>query len=237
MKINVVTIFPEVMDAILNMGMLGVAKKKALVEYDIVNPRDFTGDVHRTVDDEPYGGGGGMVMMVPPIVDAVERLEVPEGSPVILLSPAGKRFDQTMARRFAGESELTFICGRYKGVDQRVCDIVVTEEVSIGDFILSGGELAAGACIESVIRLLDEVLQNKESRETDSFEERRAHLLDCAYYTRPADYRGRRVPDVLLSGNHKDIEDWRKESSLQRTRQMRPDLLKRKDQESQGGHK
>ncbi|MEE9269307.1 MAG: tRNA (guanosine(37)-N1)-methyltransferase TrmD [Candidatus Krumholzibacteria bacterium] len=229
MKINVVTIFPDAMETILSMGMLGVAKKKSLVEYTVTNPRDFTTDTHRKVDDEPYGGGGGMVLMVPPLVEAVERLGVSEGSPVILLSPAGKRFDQAMARRYAGEKELTFICGRYKGVDERVRDLVATEEVSIGDFVLSGGELAAGACVESIVRLLDNVLQNDESRDTDSFEERRAHLLDCVYYTRPAEYRGHRVPEVLLSGNHKEIENWRKESSLKRTQEMRPDLLEGKN--------
>ncbi|MFQ5510954.1 MAG: tRNA (guanosine(37)-N1)-methyltransferase TrmD [Candidatus Krumholzibacteriia bacterium] len=229
MKINAITIFPEAMETILEMGMLGVARKKSLVEYTVVNPRDFTEDTHRTVDDEPYGGGGGMILMAPPLIEAAERLRLSEGSPVILLSPAGRRFDQTMARRFAVEEEITFICGRYKGVDERVRDMVVTDEVSIGDFVLSGGELAAGCCIEAIVRLRENVLQNDESRETDSFEPRRGHLLDCAYYTRPVEYRGHRVPGVLLSGNHKEIENWRRESSLSRTRQMRPDLLEGKN--------
>jgi len=226
MKVNVITIFPDVMESILSMGMLGVGRNKSLVEYQVVDPRDFTTDKHRTVDDEPYGGGGGMIMMAPPIVDAVEHLNVSEGSPVILLSPAGKPFTQKLAHDYAGNEELTFVCGRYKGVDQRVRELVVTDEVSIGDFILSGGELAAAVCIEAIVRLRENVLGNEESRETDSFESKRDYMLDCAYYTRPVEYRGRRVPDVLLSGHHKEIENWRKQSSLERTKATRPDLLK-----------
>ena len=170
MRCNVITIFPEVMDGILSMGMLAVAKKKGLVSYRTLSPREFTSDVHKTVDDDPYGGGPGMVMMAPPIVDAVESLEITPGSPVALMSPAGRRFDQAMAREFAAEPELTFICGRYKGIDERVRELVVTHEVSLGDFILSGGELAAAACIEATVRLVDDVLGNEESGETDSFE-------------------------------------------------------------------
>jgi tRNA (guanine37-N1)-methyltransferase len=225
-KINVITIFPDIMSTILSMGMLGVAGKKSLVEFDVVNPRDFTKDKHRSVDDEPYGGGGGMIMMAPPVVEAVESLNLQQGSPVILLGPMGRRFDQSLAHQYAKQREITFICGRYKGMDERVRDLVVTEEVSIGDFVLSGGELAAAVCIEAVVRLVDDVLGNEESRKTDSFERKRQYLLDCAHYTRPVEFRSHRVPDVLLSGNHKAIEAWRMESSLQRTRKYRPDLLK-----------
>jgi tRNA (guanine37-N1)-methyltransferase len=228
MKINVITIFPEVVESVLSMGMLGIAKDKSLVEYRVINLRDFTKDKHRSVDDEPYGGGGGMILMAQPIVEAVDHLGVKNESPVILLSPAGKRWNQTLARQYAGKNELTFVCGRYKGVDERVRKLVVTEEVSVGDYILSGGELAAGVCIESIVRLLDQVLGNEESRDTDSFEKGRDNLLDCSYYTRPVEYRGERVPDVLLSGNHKEIDKWRKESSLQRTKKLRPDLLEEK---------
>ena len=227
MKINVITIFPEVMESVLSMGMLGIAAKKSVAEYNVVNLRDFTRDKHRTVDDEPYGGGGGMILMAPPIVEAVEHLGLAEGSSVILLSPAGRRFDQKMAHELASKDEITFVCGRYKGVDERVRELVVTEEVSIGDFILSGGELAAAVCIESIVRLKEDVLGNKDTRESDSFEEERDYLLDCAYYTRPVEYRGLRVPDVLISGNHKEIEKWRRTSSLKRTEQSRPDLLNR----------
>ena len=225
MRIGVVTIFPEVMDEILAMGMLAVAQKKGLVEYRTVSPRDFTTDLHRTVDDEPYGGGAGMVMMAPPIVDAVESLAPEPGSPVILLSPGGKRFDQAGAERLAGFEHLTFVCGRYKGVDERVREAVVTEELSIGDFVLSGGELAAGVVIEAVVRLRDEVLGDRESGDTDSFAAGREGLLDCAWYTRPQEYRGMTVPDVLLSGHHAEIEKWRRRSSMDRTRRVRPDLL------------
>jgi tRNA (guanine37-N1)-methyltransferase len=226
MRCNVITIFPEVMDAILSMGMLAVAQKKGLVEYRTVSPREFTRDLHRTVDDEPYGGGAGMVMMAPPIVEAVESLDREPGSPVILMSPAGRRFDQALARGLAAERELTFVCGRYKGIDERVRELVVTHEVSLGDFILSGGELAAAACMEAVVRLVEDVLGNEESGETDSFERGRHHMLDCAWYTRPEEYRGLRVPDVLMSGHHREIDKWRQRSSLERTKRLRPDLLK-----------
>jgi len=229
MKINVITIFPDVMTGILSMGMLGVAAKKSLVTYNVQNLRDFTKDKHRTVDSEPYGGGGGMILMVPPIAEAVEHLQLPEGSPVILLSPAGKRFEQRLAHEYAARDQITFVCGRYKGVDERVRELVITDEISIGDFILSGGELAAAVCIEAIVRLKDDVLGNKDTRESDSFEEERGFLLDCVYYTRPVEYRGLRVPDVLISGNHKEIEKWRKTSSITRTEQMRPDLLNRKN--------
>ncbi len=228
MKINVITIFPEVMETVLSMGMLGVAGSKKLAEYRVLSPREFTKDVHRTVDDEPYGGGAGMVMMAPPLVQAVESLKLLPGSPVILTSPVGRRFDRDMAHRFASYEEITFICGRYKGVDERVRELVVTEEVSVGDFILSGGELAAAVIIEAAVRLVDNVLGNADSKDTDSFEIKRGRLLDCAHYTRPAEYRGLKVPDVLLSGHHKEIEKWQQRSSLERTRKSRPDLLNNK---------
>jgi len=224
-RINVVTIFPEAMDVMLATGMLAVAAKKGIIEFRTRSPREFTSDAHRTVDDSPFGGGAGMVMMAPPIVDAVESLERMPGSPVIMMSPAGQRFDQAAAQRLAGEKELTFICGRYKGVDERVRDLVVTEEISLGDFVLSGGEFAAAAVIEAVVRLKAEVLGNEESAHTDSFAPGREGLLDAAWYTRPAEYRGHRVPDVLMSGHHAEIEKWRRKSSLERTRRYRPDLL------------
>jgi len=224
-RINVVTIFPETMDAIFATGMLAVAKKKGIVEFRTVSPREFTNDAHRTVDDAPFGGGAGMVMMAPPIVEAVESIAPAAGTPVILMSPAGARFDQKGAQRLAGESELTFICGRYKGVDERVRDLVVTEEISIGDFVLSGGEYAAAAVIEAVVRLKAEVLGNEESAATDSFASGRDGLLDCAWYTRPAEYRGLKAPEVLMSGHHAEIEKWRRRSSLERTRRYRPDLI------------
>lgn len=224
-RINVVTIFPEMMDAVLSTGMLAVAKKKGLVEFRTRSPREFTTDVHRTVDDSPFGGGAGMVMMAPPLVEAVESLAPAPGSPVLLMSPAGARFTQETAQRLSGEVELTFVCGRYKGVDERVRELVVTEEISIGDFVLSGGEIAAAAVIEAVVRLRADVLGDDESAHTDSFAAGRAGMLDCAWYTRPAEYRGLRVPDVLMSGHHAEIEKWRRQSSLERTRRLRPDLI------------
>jgi tRNA (guanine37-N1)-methyltransferase len=224
-RINVVTIFPETMDAFFAIGMAGVAAKKGIVEFRTVSPREFTADAHRTVDDTPFGGGPGMVMMAPPLVEAVESLGVRPGSPVILMSPAGARFDQQAAHRLARAEELTFVCGRYKGVDERVRELVVTEEISIGDFVLSGGEVAAAAVIEAVVRLKADVLGNGESAATDSFAAGRERLLDCAWYTRPAEYRGFKVPDVLLSGHHAEIEKWRRRSSLDRTRRYRPDLI------------
>jgi len=224
-RINVVTIFPETMDAVFAIGMLAVAAKKGLVEFRTKSPREFTSDAHRTVDDSPFGGGAGMIMMAPPIVDAVESFGIASGSPVILMSPSGKRFDQAAAQRLSQEQELTFICGRYKGVDERVKELVVTEEISLGDFVLSGGEFAAAAVIEAVVRLKAEVLGNEESANSDSFAPGREGLLDSAWYTRPAEYRGLRVPDVLMSGHHAEIEKWRRKSSLERTKQHRPDLL------------
>jgi tRNA (guanine37-N1)-methyltransferase len=228
MRINVVTIFPETMDAFFAAGMLGIAKKKGRVEFRSISPREFTSDAHRTVDDSPFGGGPGMVMMAPPIVEAVESLNPAPGSPVILMGPAGKRFEQEDAERLAHCDEVTFVCGRYKGVDERIRDLVVTEEISLGDFVLSGGEVAAAAVIEAVVRLLDGVLGDDESAATDSFAAGRDGLLDCAWYTRPAEYRGRKVPDVLLSGHHAEIEKWRRNSSLERTRRYRPDLIDKK---------
>jgi len=225
MRINVVTIFPEAMESFFGAGMLAVAKKKGLVAFRAVTPRAFTSDAHRTVDDAPFGGGAGMVMMAPPIVDAVESLDRAPGSPVVLMSPAGKRFDQKDAERLSHEKELTFICGRYKGVDERVRELLVTEEISLGDFVLSGGEVAAAAVIEAVVRLVDDVLGDDESAHTDSFAAGREGRLDCAWYTRPAEYRGLKVPDVLMSGHHAEIEKWRRQSSLERTRRYRPDLM------------
>lgn len=226
-RINVVTIFPETMDAMLATGMLAVAAKKGIAEFRTKTPREFTSDAHRSVDDSPFGGGAGMIMMAPPIVDAVESFGIVAGSPVILMSPSGKTFDQAAAERLSEEKELTFICGRYKGVDERVNELVVTEEISLGDFILSGGEFAAAAVIEAVVRLKAEVLGNEESAHSDSFAPGREGLLDSAWYTRPAEYRGLKVPDVLMSGHHAEIEKWRRKSSLERTRQHRPDLLDR----------
>lgn len=205
-----------------------MAARQGAARYEVLNLRDFAVDSHRTVDDYPYGGGPGMVMMAPPIVEAVESVRGEEEVgrvPVILLSPAGRMFSQDRARELAEKDKLIFICGRYKGVDQRAVDLVVTDMISIGDFIVSGGELPAMIVADSIIRHLPGVLGDERSRETDSFDIERGASLDAAYYTRPPEYRGMQVPEVLISGNHGMIEQWRKRSSFERTKRHRPDLL------------
>jgi tRNA (guanine37-N1)-methyltransferase len=229
MELYFVTIFPEVFVKPLESGILGIAAKKNAAGYHVIDLRDFAEDKYGTVDDYPYGGGPGMVMMAPPIVKAVESVRPPEEgerSRVILLSPSGVRFDQEKARQLAATDKIVFICGRYKGVDERVIDILDAEPVSIGDFVLSGGELPALVIADAVIRHLPGVLGDERSRETDSFSGERGASLDAAYYTRPPEFRGFRVPDVLLSGNHGEIDRWRDESALERTRSRRPDLWK-----------
>jgi tRNA (guanine37-N1)-methyltransferase len=229
MELYFVTIFPEVFVKPLESGILGIAAKKNAAGYHVIDLRDFAEDKYGTVDDYPYGGGPGMVMMAPPIVKAVESVRPPEEgerSRVILLSPSGVRFDQEKARQLAATDKIVFICGRYKGVDERVIDILDAEPVSIGDFVLSGGELPAIVIADAVIRHLPGVLGDERSRETDSFSGERGASLDAAYYTRPPEFRGFRVPDVLLSGNHGEIDRWRDESALERTRNRRPDLWK-----------
>ncbi len=234
MELCFVTIFPELFTEPLGSGILGIAAKKGAARYRIIDLRDFAEDKYGTVDDYPYGGGPGMVMMAPPIVKAVESVRSPdegERSPVILLSPGGPTFDQEKARRLAGADKIVFICGRYKGVDERVTDILGAEPVSIGDFVLSGGELPALVIADAVVRHLPGVLGDERSRETDSFSEERGASLDAAYYTRPPEFRGFKVPDVLMSGNHGEIEKWREESARERTRSSRPDLCEDREEE------
>ncbi|MCU0640027.1 MAG: tRNA (guanosine(37)-N1)-methyltransferase TrmD [Candidatus Krumholzibacteria bacterium] len=215
---------------VLESGVLGVAAKKGAASYRVVNLRDFSTDAHRSVDDYPYGGGPGMVMMAPPLVEAVESVrsaDEKEEVPVILLSPAGRVFDQSIARELAGRRKLVFICGRYKGVDERAVELVVTDTISIGDYIVSGGELPALVVADSVIRHLPGVLGDERSRESDSFDVEREFSLDAAYYTRPPEYRGLGVPGVLMSGNHAMIEQWKAQSARERTERKRPDLIER----------
>lgn len=234
MELYFITIFPELFEKPLETGILGIAARKGSADYHMVDLRDFAEDKHGTVDDYPYGGGPGMVMMAPPIVKAVESVRSPEEreeTPVVLLSPSGMRFDQEMARRLSGAEKIVFVCGRYKGVDERVIDILGAEPVSIGDFVLSGGELPALVVADAVVRHLPGVLGDERSRETDSFSGERGASLDAAYYTRPPEFRGCRVPDVLISGNHGKIEEWRVKSSNERTRVRRPDLWKAHEEE------
>jgi len=223
MRINIVTIFPGFFTGPLSLSIPGRAAKAGLVEYRVVDLRDFTHDRHRTVDDAPYGGGTGMVMKPEPFFEAVDALE-PEG-PILLMSARGKRFEHRDAVRYSVESELTLLCGHYKDVDQRVADVLATEEVSLGDFIVSGGEYAALAITDAVVRLLPGALGTHESAATDSFYD--DGLLSPPSYTRPAVYRGHAVPEVLLSGDHARIAAWRREESERLTRERRPDLWER----------
>jgi tRNA (guanine37-N1)-methyltransferase len=226
MHINVVSLFPEMVNTIAEFGVVGRAQRNGLVTLGSENPRNHTSDVHRTVDDRPYGGGPGMVMKYEPLADAIAaaRERSPAGSPVVYLSPQGRVFDQTTARRYAGLPGLILLAGRYEGVDERLIESQVDEELSLGDFVLSGGEVAAMAVIDAVVRLLPGVLGDDESAAQDSFME---GLLDCPHYTRPEDVDGRDVPAVLLSGDHAEIARWRMKQALGRTHERRPDLIEK----------
>jgi len=220
-RIDVLTIFPGIFESPLRESLLGRAIADGVLEVRVHDIRDSASDRHRQVDDESYGGGPGMVMKPEPIFAAAEALG--EGfKRVLLLSPAGRRLDQALVRELAAEPWLVLICGRYEGVDERVTRGLPAEEISIGDYVLSGGEVPALVLLEAVTRLVPGVIGRQESHERDSFEE---GLLDHPQYTRPPEFRGMRVPEVLLSGNHAEIERWRRERALDRTRRMRPDLL------------
>lgn len=222
MRINVVTIFPEFFEVPLGTSIPGRAAGGGLVEYRVVDLRDFTHDRHRTVDDEPYGGGAGMVMKPEPFFEAMDELR-PRG-PIVLLSPRGRVFDHDTAVRFAMESELTFLCGHYKGVDERVAEGLATEELSVGDYVLSGGEPAALVVVDAVVRLLPGAMSDHESAAEDSFYD---GLLAPPVYTRPAGYRGREVPAILRSGDHARIAQWRRQQAERLTRDRRPELWER----------
>ncbi len=224
MKIDLLTIFPDYFESILKFGMIRQGIRKGLTEISTVDLREFTEDRHRTVDDRPFGGGEGMVLKPEPVFRAVEHCNVvrAETSRVILLSPRGPKFDQGKAKELSLKAHLVLICGRYEGVDQRVADALVDEELSVGDYILSGGELAAAIVVDSVCRLIPGVLGDGRSALSESFME---GVLDYPQYTRPAEYRGLRVPGVLLSGDHSAIRKWREEQALEITRSRRPDLL------------
>ncbi|MCA1727307.1 MAG: tRNA (guanosine(37)-N1)-methyltransferase TrmD [Actinobacteria bacterium] len=222
LRVDVLTLFPRIFEAPLEESLLGRAVAGGLVEVRLHDIRGFASDRHRQVDDYGFGGGPGMVLKPEPIVRAVEALEEEGPKRVVLLSPAGRRLTQALVRELAKESWLVLICGRYEGVDERVVELLGAEEVSIGDFVLAGGEVAALAMLEAVVRLVPGVVGNEESVISESFEER---LLDHPHYTRPREFRGAAVPDVLLSGDHGRISRWRREAALEKTRRNRPDLL------------
>jgi tRNA (guanine37-N1)-methyltransferase len=220
-RIDVFTIFPAIVERPLGEGLLGKAIAGGIIDLRVHDLRAWTTDRHRSVDDEAYGGGPGMVMKPEPVFAAVESLD-PDRGRVLLMSPAGRRLDQPLVRELAAEAHLTFVCGRYEGVDERVVDGLPAEEVSIGDFVVSGGELPAMVVIEAVSRLVPGVLGNEESHGRDSFSD--PGLLDHPHYTRPAEFRGMSVPSVLVSGDHGAIERWRRDAALEKTRRNRPDL-------------
>lgn len=224
MKIDVLTLFPRMFEGPMGESIIGKAVNKGLLDIDISNFRDYSDNKHQTVDDYPYGGGAGMLLKVQPIYDNIKAIE--EAAPeikkrVILLDPAGKQFDQKMAEEFSQEEHLVFICGHYEGYDERIRSLV-TDEVSLGDYVLTGGELGAMVMIDATVRLLPDVLGNQTSAQMDSYS---TGLLEHPQYTRPAEYKGMKVPEVLTNGNHKLIEEWQLKESLRRTYLRRPDLL------------
>lgn len=224
MHIGIITLFPEMFDAIIKHGVTSRAVNNGLLNISCWNPRDFTFDKHKTVDDRPYGGGPGMLMMVQPLKDAIHKAkeELGHKAKVVYLSPQGKRFEQKAVDHFVNQNELIFICGRYEGIDERLIQSEVDEEWSIGDFVLTGGELAAMTMIDAISRFIPGVLNHNDSAKEDSFA---TGLLDCPHYTRPEVLDGMAVPDVLMSGHHKEIRRWRLKQSLGRTWLRREDLL------------
>ncbi len=226
MKIALITLFPEMFSALTDYGISGRAIKNGLLQCNSFNPRDFTEDRHQTVDDRPYGGGPGMVMMIEPLRKAISAAKDWAGDDalVVYLSPQGQVLGQQAVNRFATQQSLILIAGRYEGIDERLIALEIDEEWSIGDYVLSGGELPAMVLMDALIRQLPGALGHSDSADQDSFAE---GLLDCPHYTRPEDYQGQVVPDVLLSGNHEKIRRWRLQQSLLRTQQRRPDLLDR----------
>ena len=226
MRFDVVTLFPEMVNDVAQAGVLGRAIKTNLIELACWNPRDYTHDRHRTVDDRPYGGGPGMLMKVQPLRDAIHAAKqaATPARKVIYLSPQGKRLDQQAVQQLATQPGLILVAGRYEGIDERIIETEIDEEWSIGDYVLSGGELAALVVIDAVARMIPGVLGDEDSAAQDSFMD---GLLDCPHYTRPEEFEGRMVPPVLLSGNHKDIATWRMQQALGRTWLRRPELLEK----------
>lgn len=225
MKFHVLTLFPEMIESGFQSSITGRALQSGVLTLDTIDIRDYSANKHMRVDDYPYGGGAGMVIQAEPVYLAYRALaDKMEGraARVIYLTPQGRVFSQDMAQELAREEELVFLCGHYEGIDERVLEMIVTDQVSIGDYVLTGGELPALVMMDAIARLVPQVLNNKESAQFDSFHDK---LLEYPQYTRPEEYMGRRVPEVLLSGHHAKIEQWRREQSLKRTRERRPELL------------
>ena len=223
MRVDVITIFPELIRALSDFSIIRRARENNVVKINPIDLRDFTTDKHRSVDDSPYGGGAGMVLKPEPLFRAVEHLSA-ENPPdeIIVMSPGGRTFDQGLAGSFSTCAYLIIICGHYEGIDQRVLDNLATMELSIGDYVLTGGELPAMVIVDAVTRLLPGALGNHQSIEVESFQ---SGMLEHPQYTRPGNFRGMQVPDILLSGNHQAIDQWRRDKSLEKTRDRRPELL------------
>jgi tRNA (guanine37-N1)-methyltransferase len=223
MRIDIITVLPSLLESPFNDSIIKRARDKGIVEIHVYSLRDFTGDPHRTVDDYPYGGGAGMVMLAGPISKAIEKLKSERNyDEIIYLTPDGETLNQGMVNRLSMNKNMLLLCGHYKGIDDRIRQLYITKEISIGDYVLTGGELAAAVLADAVIRLLPGVIGDETSALTDSFQD---HLLAPPVYTRPEEFNGLKVPDVLLSGNHSAIEKWRFEQALERTRERRPDLF------------
>lgn len=227
MRIGVVTLFPELIDGALNYGVIGRARTRGLLDLEMENPRDWAEDKHRTVDDRPFGGGPGMVMKLEPLLASIDSVKGKIGNTprVVCLSPQGRKFNQSLARKWQDAGQLVLVAGRYEGIDERVMDSVIDEEISLGDYVLSGGEFAALCVIDAVARLVPGVLGDPCSSQEDSFSE--DGVLDHPHYTRPERHEGMNVPEVLLSGDHRAIARWRRQQALERTMDRRPDLLER----------
>uniref|UniRef100_F4CES6 tRNA (guanine-N(1)-)-methyltransferase n=3 Tax=Sphingobacteriaceae TaxID=84566 RepID=F4CES6_SPHS2 len=223
MRFDIITVLPGLLESPFAHSILQRAQKKGLVEIYVHNLRDYATNKHKSVDDYPYGGGSGMVMQIEPFAACIEKLQRERNyDEVIFMSPDGERLNQTIANGLALHENLIILCGHYKGIDQRIRDLYVTKEISIGDYVLSGGELPAAVLVDAIARLIPGVLSDETSALSDSFQ---GELLDAPVYTRPAEWRGHKVPDILLSGNQSLIDNWRYEQSLARTRERRPDLL------------
>ncbi|WP_207429529.1 tRNA (guanosine(37)-N1)-methyltransferase TrmD [Pedobacter sp. SYSU D00535] len=224
MRFDIITVLPGLLESPFAHSILQRAQKKGLTEIVVHNLRDYSTNKHKSVDDYPYGGGSGMVMMVEPFALCIEKLQSERTyDEVIFMTPDGQTLNQTIANHLSSKKNIIILCGHYKGIDQRIRDLYVTKELSIGDYVLSGGELPAAVLVDAIVRLIPGVLSDETSALSDSFQ---GELLDAPVYTRPADWRGNKVPDILLSGNQAKIDEWRDEQALQRTKERRPDLLR-----------